>query len=249
MRILTVDVGGTNVKILATGQELPRKVASGRKMTAKRMVAAVQRLANAWEYDVVSLGYPGPVHKGRPAEEPRNLARGWVDFDFEKAFGRPVKVINDAAMQALGSYTRGKMLFLGLGTGLGSCVVARRRAVPLELGLLHYKKGSYEDYLGRRALRRRGPAKWTKDVEEIVSHLRRVLRLDEIVLGGGNAKKLIRIPKGCRLGSNADAFLGGYRMWEAPKRRSQARDRAGGRSARPSERRRRPSASGASSHV
>jgi len=214
MNILAIDVGGTNLKILATGQEQRRKVPSGPNMTAKRMVSEVRRLAKDWKYDVESLGYPGPVHTGRPIAEPHNLAKGWVDFDFERAFGCPVRVINDAAMQALGSYKKGKMLFLGLGTGLGSCAVVNGKVGPLELAHLPYRKGTYEDYVGRRRLEQRGSKKWRKDVTEVVAHLTKALRPDDVVLGGGNAKKLKELPKGCRLGSNANAFLGGFRMWE-----------------------------------
>jgi polyphosphate glucokinase len=218
MNILAIDVGGTTVKALATGHEQHRRVPSGSSMTAKKMVSEVRKLTNDWEYDVVSIGYPGPVSENRPLAEPHNLADGWVGFDFERAFGCPVRVINDAAMQALGSYKKGKMLFLGLGTGLGSSVVVNGRVGPLELAHLPYKKGTYEDYVGRRRLDRRGRKKWSKDVAEVVAHLNRALLPDEIVLGGGNAKKLIGVPKGCRLGSNANAFLGGFRMWEESKK-------------------------------
>ncbi len=154
------------------------------------------------------------MHAGRPIAEPHNLAKGWVDFDFERAFGCPVRVINDAAMQALGSYKKGKMLFLGLGTGLGSCAVVNGKVGPLELAHLPYRKGTYEDYVGRRRLEQRGSKKWRKDVTEVVAHLTKALRPDDVVLGGGNAKKPKELPKGCRLGSNANAFLGGFRMWE-----------------------------------
>ncbi len=214
MNILSIDVGGTNLKILATGQER-RKVPSGRTMTARRMVSAVKKLAKGFDYDVISMGYPGVVLEGRPAVEPRNLGAGWVGFDFERAFGCPVKIINDAAMQALGSYRMGKMLFLGLGTGLGSCAVVNGKVGPLELAHLPYKDGTYEDYVGRRRLQQRGRKKWSKDVSEALSHLIRALQPDEVVIGGGNAKKLTGLPKGCRLGDNADAFLGGFRLWEA----------------------------------
>jgi polyphosphate glucokinase len=182
------------------------------------MVSEVRTTAKDWNYDVVSIGYPGPVRKGRPVAEPRNLAKGWVGFDFERAFGCPVRIINDAAMQALGSYKKGKMLFLGLGTGLGSCAVVNGEVGPLELAHLPYKKGTYEDYVGRRRLEQRGRKKWSKDVAAVVAHLTNALQPDDVVLGGGNAKKLTELPKGCRLGSNANAFLGGFRMWAAPEK-------------------------------
>jgi hypothetical protein len=214
LRVLAVDVGGTNVKILATGQAEPRKFPSGKGMTPHEMVAGVKELAGAWEYDVVSIGYPGRVVGDRAVIEPRNLAHGWVGFDFAAAFGRPVRVINDAAMQALGSYKGGTMLFLGLGTGLGSALMVRGHIVPMELGALSYKKRAIEHYLGARGLRKLGKKKWRKSVEFWVERLTSALLLDDVVIGGGNAKKLKQMPPGCRLGSNANAFLGGFRMWE-----------------------------------
>ena len=228
MTVLTIDVGGTNLKVLATGQEQRRRVPSGKQMTAERMVLEAKRLTQDWHYDVVSIGYPGPVCEGRLIAEPRNLGKGWVEFDFERAFGCPVRIMNDAAMQALGSYQRGKMLFLGLGTGLGSCAIVHGKVVPLELAHLPYKKGTYEDYVGRRRLEQRGPKKWTRDVAGVVAQLVSALRFDDVVLGGGNAKKLKAIPEGCRLGSNANAFLGGFRMWDhdqphKPKRAAKRR--------------------------
>ena len=213
MNILAIDVGGTNLKVLATGQEKRRAIKSGKQMTARRMVSEAKRLAKDWEYDVVSIGYPGPVFEGQPIAEPRNLANGWVEFDFNKAFACPVRIMNDAAMQALGSYKHGKMLFLGLGTGLGACLVINGKVVPLEVAHLPYKKGTYEDYVGRRRLQQLGRTKWSNDVAEVVAQLTSIMHLDEVVLGGGNAKRLTAIPKGCRLGSNANAFLGGFRMW------------------------------------
>jgi len=213
MNVLAVDVGGTNVKILATGQEEPRKFPSGPTMTAKQMVSEAKKLAADWEYDVVSIGYPGPVRRERPVAEPHNLAPGWVGFDFEKAFGCPVKVINDAAMQALGSYEKGKMLFLGLGTGLGSTMVVDGEVQPMELAHLPYKKATFEDYVGLRGLERFGKKKWRQYVEDVVKVLIAALQPDEVVLGGGNAKKLKKMPPLCRAGDNANAFLGGFRMW------------------------------------
>ena len=214
MNVLVIDVGGTNVKILATGQKERRRFPSGPKMTPRQMVAGVKALAKDWKYDVVSIGYPGPVIKGRIAKEPRNLGRGWIGFDFRAAFKCPVKIINDAAMQALGSYRGGTMLFLGLGTGLGSALMVRGHIVPLELGQLSYKRGIIEDYVGARGLQRLGEKKWAGVVGEYVDRLIPALQLDEIVLGGGNAKRLKKLPKGCRLGDNAHAFLGGFRLWE-----------------------------------
>jgi polyphosphate glucokinase len=166
-----------------------------------------------WSFDVVSIGFPGPVLRGRPVCEPRNLGGGWVGFDFEAAFGRPVRVINDAAMQALGSYEGGRMLFLGLGTGLGSALVVGGRIEPLELAHLPYRKRTYEDYVGRRGLERLGRKKWRRAVADTVERLREALRPDYVVLGGGNARKLEQLPPGVRAGSNAHAFEGGFRLW------------------------------------
>ena len=214
MNVLVIDVGGTHVKILATGQKEPRKFESGPKMTPKQMVSGVKKLASDWKYDVVSIGYPGLVLKGKPAAEPHNLGRSWVGFDYKAAFGCPVKIINDAAMQAMGSYKDGLMLFLGLGTGLGSALVDKGIVVPMELGHLSYKKRTYEDYLGLRGLKRMGMKKWMRYVEYGVDRLVNALHPDDIILGGGNAKKLKRLPPGCRRGDNANAFIGGFRLWE-----------------------------------
>ena len=214
MNVLVVDVGGTNVKILATGQKEPRRFPSGPTLTPRRMVAGVKKLAGDWKYDAVSIGYPGRVVGDRAITEPRNLAHGWVGFDFAAAFGRPVKVMNDAAMQALGSYNGGTMLFLGLGTGLGSTLMVRGHIVPMELGALSYGKGTIEDYLGVRGLRKLGKKKWGKNLELLVARFTSALLLDDVVIGGGNAKKLKELPPGCRLGGNAFAFLGGFRMWD-----------------------------------
>ncbi len=214
MNILTVDVGGTSVKILASGQTEPRKFPSGRKMTPEQMVTGIKELAVDWKYDVVSIGYPGRVHKGRIVAEPHNLAPGWREFDFEAAFACPVKIMNDAAMQALGSYQGGLLLFIGLGTGLGSALVADGVVIPMELGHLSYRKGSFEDYVGVRALERLGKKKWRGHVEYALDRLVEALYPDDVVLGGGNAKKLKTLPPGCRLGDNAFAFVGGFRLWE-----------------------------------
>ena len=214
--VLVVDIGGTSVKVLAAGQSERRKFPSGPKMTPQRMVAGVEKLVADWEYDVVSIGYPGWVDHNRPVSEPRNLARGWTHFDFRAAFKRPVKIINDASMQALGSYRKGTMLFLGLGTGLGSALVVEGVIVPMEVAHLCYKRGTYEDYLGAGALKRLGKKKWRRYVWEGVTRLISTFHLDDVVIGGGNAKKLNKLPEGCRTGDNAHAFLGGFRLWEKP---------------------------------
>jgi polyphosphate glucokinase len=213
MKVLAIDVGGTHVKILATGQKAPQKFVSGPKMTAKQMVSTVKKLAAGWNYDVVSIGYPGPVLHGHILHEPHNLASGWVNFDFEKAFGCRVKVINDAAMQALGGYKGGSMLFLGLGTGLGSAMIVDGLLEPMELGHLPYRKATYEDYVGIRGLNRFGKKKWRKYVVDVVECLAAALEPDDIVLGGGNVKQLQELPRGCREGDNANAFVGAFRLW------------------------------------
>jgi polyphosphate glucokinase len=208
-----VDIGGSHVKLRATGQGVLRKFDSGPTMTPKMMMAGVHRLTRGWTYDVVSVGYPGPVLHGRPVQEPHNLARGWVGFDFEAAFGRPVKIVNDAAMQALGSYEGGHMLFLGLGTGLGSTLIVDGVVHPLELGHLPYRKGTFEDYVGLRGLRKRGKKKWRRAVDDAVTRLVTAIQPDTVVIGGGNVKKLKSLPPGCRTGLNANAFRGGFRLW------------------------------------
>jgi polyphosphate glucokinase len=211
--VLVIDVGGTSVKILATGQPESRSFRSGPKLTPSRMVSGVTKLAADWTYDAISIGYPGPVLGGRPSAEPVNLGRGWIAFDFAQSFGRPVKVLNDAAMQALGSYKGGKMLFLGLGTGLGSALIANGVVKPMELGHLPYKKGTYEDYVGRAGLERSGKKKWRRHVTDVVERLTAALRPDDTVIGGGNVKKLNALPRRCRAGENANAFRGGFRLW------------------------------------
>jgi polyphosphate glucokinase len=214
-KVLAIDVGGTNVKILATGRDDVVKIPSGTGMTAQMMVDKVREAAKDWGYDVVSIGYPGPVVKGKPAAEPHNLAPGWVGFDFEAAFGKPVKVINDAAMQALGSYEGGRMLFLGLGTGLGSALIVDKVLAPMELAHLPYrKKQTFEDYVGIRGLKKRGPKKWARAVFDVVARLKAALVADYVVLGGGNVKNLPQLPPDSRMGDNMNAFLGGFRMWE-----------------------------------
>ncbi len=214
MNVLVVDVGGTNVKIMANGQDEPRRFPSGPTLTPERMISGVKELAADWNYDVISLGYPGRVHDGHVVSDPHNLAPGWVRFDFAAAFGCPVKLINDAAMQALGSYRGGLLMFLCLGTGLGSALVAEGVSVPMELGHLSYKKGTYEDYVGLRGLKRLGKKKWRQHVAYGVARLIDAFHPDDVVLGGGNAKKLKELPPGCRAGDNAFAFLGGFRLWE-----------------------------------
>lgn len=216
MKILVVDVGGTNLKILATGQAEPRRTPSGPKMGAAQMVRAARKLARDWDYDAVSIGYPGPVRDGRPSGDPPNLAPGWMGFDFAKAFGKPVKLVNDAAMQALGGYQGGKMLFLGLGTGLGTTLIVDGVVVPMELGHLPYRDATFEDYVGGKAVQRDGRVKWRRRVADVVRRLQAALLPDEVVLGGGNAKLLTTLPEGCRLGSNRNAFVGGFRLWPAP---------------------------------
>lgn len=213
MNVLTIDTGGTHVKILATGEKVHREFASGPTLTARRMVAAVKKLAGDWKYDVISIGYPGLVVHGRPVLEPHNLASGWVGFDFAAAFKRPVKMLNDAAMQALGNYKRGKMLFLGLGTGLGSAMIVDGIVVPMELAHLPYKKATYEDYVGIRGLKKHGKKRWRRHVEDVVKRLSAALETDDVVIGGGNVKKLKTLPPGCRASDNAKAFIGGFRLW------------------------------------
>jgi polyphosphate glucokinase len=216
-RVLVIDVGGTSVKVLATGQTESRSFLSGPTLTPKRMVSRVRKLVEDWAYDVVSIGYPGPVLHGRPVAEPHNLGRGWIGFDFAQAFGCPVKIVNDAALQALGCYKGGKMLFLGLGTGLGSAMIVEGIVEPMELAHLPYKKGTYEDYVGRLGLERDGKKKWRSHVADVVKRLVDALQPDDTVIGGGNAHKLKVLPVHCRQGENANAFLGGFRLWEEKK--------------------------------
>ena len=213
MNILVVDVGGNHVKILASGQEDRRMFESGPDLTARAMVDGVKELADGWEFDVVSVGYPGPVLRGRPLAEPRNLGVGWVGFDFEAAFGKPVKLINDAAMQAMGGYRGGRLLFLGLGTGLGSAMIVEGIVEPMELAHLPYRKATYEDYVGERGLKRLGKKRWRRRVAGVVEDLTKALEPTDLVIGGGNAKKLKEAPPGSRIGDNSDAFAGGFALW------------------------------------
>ena len=214
MIVLTIDIGGTHVKLLASNEREHRQFDSGHCLTPARMVSEVQGITADWSYDVISIGYPGLVVHGHIAAEPKNLGRGWTGFDFSQAFGRPVKLVNDAAMQALGSYEGGRMLFLGLGTGLGSAMIVDGLVEPMELAHLPYRKGrTYEDYVGAAGLQRLGEEKWRKHVFKVVDLLRLALEPDYVVVGGGNAKKLGSLPAGIRLGDNANAFIGGFRLW------------------------------------
>ncbi|HSU32966.1 MAG TPA: ROK family protein [Bryobacteraceae bacterium] len=219
MKVLVVDIGGTHVKVLAQGHNEPRCFESGPALLPKTMTRETQKIAEERNYDVVTIGYPGPVLRNRPIAEPYNLGRGWVGFDFQAAFARPVKLINDAAMQALGSYRGGKKLFLGLGTGLGSTMIVDGIIEAMELGHLPYKKHTYEDYVGKRGLERVGKRKWRRYVADVVARLATALEPDDVVLGGGNARRLEKLPAGCRLGDNANAFLGGFRLWESAAER------------------------------
>jgi polyphosphate glucokinase len=213
-RILVIDVGGTHVKVLVSGQREPRRFDSGPTLTPNQMVKKVKHLTADWSYGAISLGYPGLVVHGRIAAEPRNLGRGWVGFDFGKAFGLPVRLVNDAAMQALGSYEKGRMLFLGLGTGLGSAMIVDGKLEPMELAHLPYRKGrTYEDFVGDAGLTRLGERKWRKHVWAVVEALRAALEPDVVVVGGGNARRLRHPPAGVRLGQNTKAFVGGFRLW------------------------------------
>ena len=217
MNVLVVDVGGTHVKILATGETTPRKIISGPTLTAKDMVTAIKKLAADWKYDVIAMGYPGPVVHNRPVHDPHNLGKGWVGFRFAREFGKPIKIINDAAMQAVGSYERGVMLFLGLGTGLGSAMIVEGRIEPMELAHLPYRKKTYEDYVGLRGLKKYGKKKWREYVEDVVERLATALEPDEIVIGGGNSKLLKKLPPHSRMVDNKNAFLGGFRLWQDPQ--------------------------------
>lgn len=216
LNILVVDIGGTNIKVRCTGQSEIKKFHSGPKMTPSVMVSTIKKLTSGWQYDVISMGCPMPVVKGKPSKEPVNLGKGWVGFDYEQAFGCPIKIINDATMQALGDYQGGRMLFLGLGTGLGATLIEEGVLVPLEVGHLPYKKKTFEDYVGNKRFKKKGKKKWTKQVCKIVELLRAALEPEEIVLGGGNASKLDKIPQGCRVAENSNAFIGGFRLWEHP---------------------------------
>jgi len=227
MKVLVVDVGGTHVKILASGQTEVRRMDSGPSLTPRQMVAGVKALAKGWRFDHVSIGYPGVVARNKPVYEPHNLGKGWVGFDFEKAFGCPVRIVNDAAMQALGGYNGGKMLFLGFGTGLGTALIVDGTLVPMELAHLPYRKATFEDYVGESAMERLGKKKWRKFCTDVIVRLTAALEPEDVVLGGGNAANLTELPPRCRLGANANAFPGGFRMWA---------DRAATRARKPAKR-------------
>lgn len=212
--VLVIDIGGSKIKLRKSDSPHTLKFESGRKMTPSQMVVQVLGLTAKWDYDVISIGFAGPVIHGKPASDPQNLGPGWTDFDFRKAFRKPVKLINDAAMQALGCYTGGRMLFLGLGTGVGSALILDEVVVPLELGQLRYSRNqTLEDVLGKRALKTNGPEKWERAVHGEVANLHKAFAADYVVLGGGNAEKLKRMPKDTRRGSNRYAFRGGVRLW------------------------------------
>jgi polyphosphate glucokinase len=216
MNVLVVDVGGTHVKVLATGQDFSCEFESGPTLTPKQMISTIWKLVSDWKYEVVSIGYPGPVHGGRIVSEPWNLGKGWIGFDFQSAFNCPVKIMNDAAMQALGSYKGGKMLFIGLGTGLGSALIVDGIVEPMELSHLPYKKCTFEDYVGLRGLQKYGKQNWRCYVTDMVRRLAAAIEPDEVVIGGGNVNKLVEMPPGSRIGSNTNAFIGGFRLWEKP---------------------------------
>lgn len=221
MRILVIDVGGTNVKVVATGHKQPVKIPSGLGMTARKMTEAVRKVSAGWKYDAVTIGYPGRVLHGKIVGAPHNLGPGWLGFNFKKAFGRPVRIVNDAAMQALGSYKGKRMLFLGLGTGLGSALVIDGVLEPMELAHLPYKKNrTYEDYIGLAGLKRLGKKRWRGHVNEVVKLLKAALEADYVILGGGNARLLKKLPPGTQLGDNANAFRGGFRLWAKFQTRS-----------------------------
>jgi polyphosphate glucokinase len=222
MKVLVVDIGGTNVKMLASGHETPCRFPSGPELTPDQMVTGVLSATKDWDYEAVSIGFPGPVLCGKPMTEPVNLGPGWMGFDFAAAFRLPVKVINDAAMQALGSYQGGMLLFVGLGTGFGATVIKDGIIEPLELGRFHYKKRTLEYYVGNAGRKRQGRKNWQRHVEEVVQRLIAALKPDDVVLGGGNAKKLKPLPPGTRAGANANAFIGGFRLWDGKTDKSRA---------------------------
>ncbi len=227
MKVLVIDIGGNSVKVLVTGETEPRKFPSGPNLTPREMVSSVLKLTEDWDYQAVSIGFPGRVRENRPSAEPVNLGRGWVKFDYAKAFGMPVKVMNDAAMQAMGSFKGGIMLFLGLGTGLGSALVVNGSVVPMELGQLSFRQGTYDSYLGLNGLKRLGIRKWRSLFMQVVDRFISAFELDDVVIGGGNVNKLDKMPPGCRAGDNALAFRGGFLLWENAVRGKRCRPQKG----------------------
>ena len=215
MNILVIDIGGTNIKVASSDKLVPIKIPSGPTLTAAQMAKDVLAATKDWEYDCISIGYPGPVVHDRPIAEPHNLAAGWLDFPYQKAFGKPLRFINDAAMQALGGYQGGRMLFLGIGTGLGSAMIFDGVVIPLELAHLPYRKDrTYEDYVGLRGLERRGVERWRKSVLDVIERLRAALVCDSVLLGGGNAKLMENLPSHVTLGANRNAIDGGIKLWQ-----------------------------------
>lgn len=231
--VLAVDVGGSHVKVLTSRETERRRFTSGPSLTAEQMAAGVLAAVEGWEWEVASVGIPAPVRDGKPIAEPVNLGDGWVGFDYEAALGKPTKVVNDAVMQAVGSYRGGRMLFLGLGTGLGSAFIVDWTIEPLELGHLPFRKKTFEDYVGERGLEKAGKKKWKKAVFEAVAQLRAAMEPDEVVLGGGGVAELDELPPGCRRGANENAFLGGFRLWD-PDWLAHLDKRADGTPAQPS---------------
>jgi polyphosphate glucokinase len=223
MKVVVIDIGGSNVKIYRPGQSLPVKIPSGPHLTPKQFVKNVQSAMDKWNYDVISIGYPGPVADGKPTRDPFNLGKGWVGFNFQKAFRHPVKVTNDAAMQALGSYRGGRMLFLGVGTGLGSALIIDGAIQPMELAHLPYKRKTFEDYVGEAARKRLGQKKWSQKVFDVVGQLKNGLQAEYVVLGGGNAKRLKSLPPDTFRGDNKDARVGGLRLWRGFPSKRKAR--------------------------
>ena len=220
MKVLVIDIGGTHVKVASSDHLVPLKIVSGPTLTAEQMTTQVLELTAEWTYDAITIGFPGPVIKDRPGAEPHNLGQGWIDYDFQKAFPKPVRFLNDAAMQALGGYTGGKMLFLGTGTGLGSALIDDGHILPLELAHLPYKKKkTYEEYIGLAGLERRGKKRWRKSVTDVVNRLRAAFVADSVLLGGGNAKMVKKLPEATVIGANSNAITGGIALWHQEVRR------------------------------
>jgi len=216
--VLVIDIGGSHVKVASTVQRVPLKIPSGPSMTAQQMVEQVILGTKGWKFDCISIGYPGPVTNDRPLAEPHNLAAGWIDFPYQKLFKKPIRFINDAAMQALGGYRGGKMLFLGVGTGLGSALIFEGVVIPLELAHLPYRKGrTYEDYVGKVGLELRGKKRWRKSVLDVVERLKAAMVCEYVLLGGGNAKLMQRLPPHVIVGANSNAIDGGIRLWQSPE--------------------------------